>query len=281
MKAAFENVEHDSNSSIHIDMIERKERLDFGASYHYHPEYELIWTLTSKGTRYIGNKVSEYQPDELIFLGKNIPHCWITKEQTSQIVFKIKENVLDVGLMNSPEFQQIRKMLGNSYRGIEFHGKTKERTKDLINTLIQKKPILRILDLLAILDDLAHSSDFTYINSENYKPKENKKEMDRIQKIYNYILSNLDRSPNLDAASESVNMTKSAFCKFIKRQTGKTFHQIVNEIRINQASELLINSDKTVTQVAFMTGYNDLSTFFRQFKMIRGLSPKAYRHQFA
>ncbi|MEO1438559.1 MAG: AraC family transcriptional regulator [Bacteroidota bacterium] len=280
MKPALEPVEHEPNSSFAIHMIEREQRTNFSASYHYHPEYELIWTVSSQGTRYVGNQVSDYQPDELIFLGKNIPHCWITKEKTQQIVFKIKDDVLDVGLMESPEFQQIRKMLANSYRGIEFHGATKASVKSKITALIRKKPILRILDLLAILDELASSEDFNYINAEDYKPRENKKEMGRIQTIYNFILSRIDGKVDLEEAAREVSMTKSSFCKFVKRRTGKTFNQIVNEIRINRATELLINSDQTVTEIAFMTGYNDLSTFFRQFKTLRGVSPNTYRHQF-
>lgn len=277
MKAELEYISNQPMDSFLVRMVEREERLDFKSVYHYHPEYELIWTIKSHGRRFIGNSIAEYEPDELIFLGKNIPHCWITPNPSEQMVVQMKEDFLGVDFLNTPECFALKNMLQESYRGLQFFGETKRKTQQKMKLLVEKKSFERLLLLLDILNDLAQSIEFKYLSTDNFNIASNRKEINRIQTVYNYIHQNFHKEVSLDEAISLVNLSKSAFCKFIKRKTKKTFSQIVNQVRLQKAMNLLLETDKSIMQICFEVGYNDPSYFFKQFQKETGFSPKGFR----
>lgn len=281
MKAELERISNKPTDSFQVKIVEREQRLDFKAAYHYHPEYELIWTIKGAGRRFIGNHIAEYKKNELIFLGKNIPHCWMTPQASEQMVVQMKEDFLGLDFLNTPECFPLRNMLKESYRGLQFHGKTKKRIQAKMKDLLVEKSFRRLLLLLEILNELAQSDEFEYLSTEDYRSTFNPKEFERIHTLYNYIHENYQGDINIDRAVELSNLTKSAFCKFVKRRTKKTFSQIVNEVRLGKAAELLRETEIPITQICYDVGYNDPSYFFRQFSKIMGVSPKQFRSSFA
>ena len=58
-------------------------RLDDGIPFlwHYHPEFELTLTLNSRGQRYIGDDIANYDDGDLVLLGPNLPHTWCSAEK--------------------------------------------------------------------------------------------------------------------------------------------------------------------------------------------------------
>jgi AraC-like DNA-binding protein len=75
-------------------------------------------------------------------------------------------------------------------------------------------------------------------------------------------------------------MTKSAFCHYFKKRTRKNFSRFVNEMRVGHASKLLVETDNSISEICFQSGFRNLSNFNRQFKEINSLSPQEYRQQF-
>lgn len=282
MKAELERISNKPTNSFLVKSVIKAQRLDFKSAYHYHPEYELIWTIQSRGRRFIGNHIVRYEPDELIFLGKNIPHCWITNEHSEQIVVQMKEDFLGMDFLNTPECLLIKNMLKESYRGLEFFGNTKKRVQQKMKNLYDQTEgsFQRLLLLLDILSDLAESDEFEYLSMEEYRTAYNHKEFERIQIIYDYIHNNYRYDVSVDQAAKLIHLTKSAFCKFIKRKTKKTFSKIVNEVRMGKATELLIETDKPIMQICYEVGFNDPSYFFRQFSKMIGSSPKQFREAY-
>ena len=74
-------------------------------------------------------------------------------------------------------------------------------------------------------------------------------------------------------------MSESNFCKFFKKATGKTYSDYLNEIRINEASRLLLQSEKTISQIAFECGFETLSYFNRVFITKKKKTPSHYRKE--
>lgn len=73
------------------------------------------------------------------------------------------------------------------------------------------------------------------------------------------------------------NLSKEAFCRFFKERTGKTFTEFLMLARIHQASKLLQESEWSISQIAYHTGFQNLSYFKRAFKKAHGETPKEYR----
>ena len=73
------------------------------------------------------------------------------------------------------------------------------------------------------------------------------------------------------------NMNVTAFCRYFKKVTGKTYSQALNQIRIGAACRSLINTDLTISQIAYEVGYQSVAYFNRQFRLIKGVTPQEYR----
>jgi AraC-like DNA-binding protein len=76
------------------------------------------------------------------------------------------------------------------------------------------------------------------------------------------------------------NLTVSSFCRYFKSRTNKTFSQLLNEVRVLNACKLLVKNEMTITEICYETGYNNISHFNRQFKLITGLTAKEYAKKY-
>lgn len=277
MKAEFEKIVNKPTDSFTMRMIRVPKRLNFEIAYHYHPEYELIWTQKSSGKRFIGNNIASYQPGEVVLLGKNLPHCWMTQEPSQQMVVQLRDDFLGQQFIDAPECYSIRTLLAESYRGMQFVGKTRDRVQKKMRKMHEEKSFRRLLMLLDILYDLSQSDEFEYLSTEGCPTTVKRKEFERVQILFNYIHENYQNELVLDEAAKLLNLAKSSFCKFVKRKTKKTFSQLVNEVRLSKATELLVDTDQSITQICYESGFNDPAYFFRQFGKYFGSSPKKFR----
>jgi AraC-like DNA-binding protein len=93
--------------------------------------------------------------------------------------------------------------------------------------------------------------------------------------------SNYDKNITLEEMAKLVGMTEVSFSRFIKKRTGKTFVDSLNEIRIGHASRLLIDTTHTIAEISYQTGFNNLSYFNRVFKARNSCTPKEFREDFS
>ncbi len=102
----------------------------------------------------------------------------------------------------------------------------------------------------------------------------------RIERVLEHMRQNFFLNLNLPAAAELSNLSQRQFSDLFKKETGKTFTEYLNGIRIERAKEALKDSSLSITEIAFEIGYDDLSYFTRRFKAAAGMTPRAYRKQF-
>ena len=136
----------------------------------------------------------------------------------------------------------------------------------------------RLVYLIQILDELANDEDVEILSSFSFK--NNQKSKYRIDMVLNYIYRNLNDDLDVNVAASILNMNVSAFCHYFKKTTNRTFSNFVNHMRIGNASKLLIETDKHVSEIAFESGYNSLSNFNKWFRNMKGVSPKEYRKKY-
>lgn len=75
-------------------------------------------------------------------------------------------------------------------------------------------------------------------------------------------------------------MTESAFSRFFKLRTGITFIDCLTEVRLGHASRMLIDTTKTIAEIAYSCGFNNISNFNRIFKKKKGCTPKELRESY-
>jgi AraC-like DNA-binding protein len=282
MKVILEPFANELSSSIVFKQLSCSY---FDAPYHFHSEFELTLIVKSEGKRFVGSNMVDFQVGDLVLLGPNLPHCWkndgLGQEDSSKaITILFKEDFWGEQFFANPETEPIRLLLEKSKSGLQIIGKTRDRIAKEMGFLMNMPPFQRMLGLLDLLNTIAISSDVQIIDSDPQQYVLNASDLDRISKVYAYVVENYTQELHLETAAHLANMTETAFCRYFKKVTKKTFLDLVTEYRIKHACNLLANSDKQVTEVCFESGFGNISHFNKQFKQVTGQSPLSYRKIF-
>ncbi|GAB3994884.1 AraC family transcriptional regulator [Spirosoma daeguense] len=276
MKIAFEEISPDANSSFHI--LETP-RLSDVFLWHYHPEYEIVYITGANGTRHVGDHISRYEGSDLVFIGPNIPHLnfdYGVRTDHRKVVVQLKESFLGDQLWKAPEFAAIAQLFELARTGISFHGETKRRIGEQLETLPNLPPFERLMTLLTIFQQLAISSERTILHGKPVSATYKLKEQQRLRRVYQFIEENYQRQLTIDEVADVANLTKAAFCHYFKRMTHLTFTQFLNQYRVHQAQQLLL-LDSNVTEACFASGFESLSYFNKIFRRVTGENPLQFK----
>ncbi|MDY0906368.1 AraC family transcriptional regulator [Pedobacter sp. CFBP9032] len=287
MKPHFHKVPITLQSSF---SIRHDVKPDFGNIWHYHPELELHYVIKGNGVRFIGDNISNFEPDEMVLLGENLPHTWRCKDEyfqnnpelnTEAMVMHFLPDCLGKHLMNLPEAYLLPKLLEKAKVGMKIHGKAKEKLVLLMRAAIDATNLDRIIILLSILKTLAETDEYqTIVTSKNTFYQSNESETLRINKICNYTLSNYKNDITLDEVASLSNLSVTSFCRYFKLMTKKTFYDFLIEIRVSHACRFLIENKLPTEVICFDCGFNNVSNFYRHFKKVTGMTPLDYKRKY-
>lgn len=275
MKATLENIPSVKGTSSFYAYRFQVPFFEF--KWHYHPEFELTYIIKGNGHRIVGNSYEQFSNGDLVLLGSNLPHTWSSKldeeVQSEAIVIQFSKEFI-MPFLGLNETELIKNMLTSSDRGIRFE--VEESLVSQIIDLTQAIGIDRVLKLISILDVLS-KKQVRLIAPNTFHNIVSKKNELRINKVCSFLQNNFNSKISLKQAADLIYLTESNFCKFFKKATGKTYSDYLNELRINEASRMLVQSEKTISQISFECGFETLSYFNRVFFNKRGMTPSKYR----
>ena len=192
------------------------------------------------------------------------------------IVVKFTKNFMGEGTFKNPEFSEIDKMLEKSKFGIHFGDSVSAKLHDEIININDLSPVEQSIKLMDILNRLSLAEDKVVLSSTDMR-QYTTENSERIDTVLKHISDNYANDIDLNEIAEVACMTTNSFCRFFKRTTNKSFTQFLNEVRIKNASRMLIQEKYNVSEVCYVVGYNSITNFNKQFKQIMGTSPKNYR----
>lgn len=250
----------------------------FPGIWHFHDEYELTLILKSTGTRMVGDSIDRFEEGDLVFIGKNLPHTWRNERLRS---FRKPEALVlhffSSGFFEIPEMADIRHILNRSGRGIKITGATRDRAAAILLKMEHAKGADKMILLLSVLNLLTKSDDLIELSSVGFADSINAPGSNRLNSVYEYIMNNFQKDIGLAKAAAVANMSPTAFSRYFKSRTRKSFTRCLIEMKIGYACKLLMKEDMTVAQVCYESGFQNLSNFNQQFKTITGLTPKKYQ----
>ncbi|MBJ7882039.1 AraC family transcriptional regulator [Gelidibacter salicanalis] len=264
--------------------VRKNSYANFLKIWHYHPELELVTVLKSKGTRFIGDSIKKFQPKDVVLIGKNLPHMWLNDPKYFQedktltaeaISIHFREDFLGDRFLQLSEMKPIVALFKQAEQGIQFKNVSKVLRQAIIN-LNDETDFNKTHQFLGILNELAGHEDVKLLASSGYVASLKLEEPKLSNKVIAYIFKNFNTDMDLATVAELVNMNPSAFSRSFKRVHRKTFSKYVNEIRIGYACKLLMENELNVAAIAYESGFNNLSNFNRQFKVIKNMSPSIY-----
>ncbi len=253
---------------------------------HFHNEYEMVLITQSKGRRIVGDSMESFEEGDLVLIGPNLPHVMYNdksyyeadnEQAVKAIVTYFRMDWLTEEFLSSKEIPQLHELLEDINRGIRVYGDTQKQVVQLLDQLLLSAGLGRIIHLLSILNLISTTKEYKCLSSIGYSNPHNQKDVQRISKIYNYIMANFTEELSLETAAKLANMTSSAFCKYFKARTQKTFTHFVNEVRIGHACKLLFDDQLSMTEICFQSGFNNLTNFNRNFKLYTKISPSEFK----
>lgn len=252
---------------------------------HYHEEIELNYIENGAGAkRVIGDHYAEIGPAELILVGSNLQHGWFTHNCKStsilEITLQFHKDLFSESLLQRNQLASIRTLLQNAQRGVLFSPPAITNIVPKLKALQEKTGFDSVLELFSILYILSKDNDRVILSSAAFKETDVTIKSRRIQKTYDFIRKNFHKQISLADVAEIAGMTSAAFCRFFKAKTGYNFVDVLNDIRIGNASRMLIDTTHTVAEIAYQSGFKNISNFNRTFKQKKGCSPKQYREAY-
>ncbi|GAB2603428.1 AraC family transcriptional regulator [Spirosoma areae] len=287
MQAIFRKV----NPSADYSFVARTDKLPFlYDKWHFHPELEINHIVKSRGTRFVGDSIEEFDEDDLTFLGSNLPHVW-KNDQTYFLpgaplraearVIQFLPDCFGPDFLNLKEMESIRRLFDKSKRGLRIMGQTKEEVLTLMTQLMENPSgVQRIGVFLHILDLIAESDEVVFLSSDGFLDSYHRFDTDTINRVYEFTLSQFHRRILIDEAAAVAHMSVANFCRYFKNRTQKTYIQLLTEVRIGYACRMLIENKKSIQQIAFDCGFHNLSNFNRSFRLLKNQKPTAYRAAF-
>ncbi len=100
-----------------------------------------------------------------------------------------------------------------------------------------------------------------------------------VVQVKEYLLRNYTRELSLGEIAWHVHKSEEHVARVFRKVTGQTVFDYLRTVRLESAKTLLINSDKTLTEIARLSGFGSLALFSRNFSLYAGRSPSAYRQE--
>jgi AraC-like DNA-binding protein len=252
--------------------------------WHFHPEYELHHVVATTGRYFVGDFIGNFAPGNLVLTGPNLPHNWVshlppgTQVPLRGRVLQFSEQFIRDAVQLLPEMSAFLGVLEISWRGALFSPETAARVGPLMADLIGATDVRRIELFMAIVGALSHAQGTRSLTSADYHPDPSGTLFTGINEALAYISRSLTQPFNEKDLAEIARLSPSGFSRSFRRHTGMALSQYVNRLRINLASQLLMSeSEMSVTDICFASGFKNISNFNRQFLRQKNMSPSRFR----
>ena len=263
---------------------------NFGTVWHYHPELEFHYIVRGEGVRFVGDNISNFNEGELLLLGEGLPHMWRCNEAyfrrdpsitAEAVVVQFLPDFLGKDFLEMREAGPLLNVYDKARLGLVIYGHTKEKIVPLMYESVHADAFGRVVLIMSMLEILSKSQETECIASAPWKNESKKIDVERIGKIYRYVMEHYQQPVTLEEIASVANLSQTSFCRYFKTMAKKTFYDFLTEVRISHARRLLIEDQGATTEaICFECGFNNRSNFFGHFKRITGLTPVEYRKKY-
>ena len=283
MRPILERVEHQTEECF--SCFEWSART-FACPYHVHPEFEINYIVSSSGRRLVGDHLDFFKPGDLVLLGPGLPHMYVhrapekaPKNWASSWYIQFLPDCLGQGFFDLPAMRSIRDLLYRARRGLRFPRTTVETAMPLVRATLEERGVGRVMSCLQLLYALAEAPGAKPMASVHFDLPQPPRCSRQMELATAYIHRHLFEELTLSSTAHHTHMSPTGFSRFFHRWMGRTFAAYVTELRIANACQALLESDQSIVEVCFASGFRNLSNFNRQFRALKGMSPREFRQK--
>ncbi len=252
--------------------------------WHYHEEYELHLIVQTRGKVFVGDYIGHFEPGHLVLTGPRLPHNWISADVPPEgvalrdMVLQFSDEPLRRATELISDLREVLPLLERARLGVEFFGMS-DRARERLARIRSLHGLKRFSEFLQFIGELAECTDYRLLSSMPLQSFDDDTTLAQISGIVDYITENCTQPFSMAELSRRVGMSESQFSRYFRRATGNTFTDFVNRLRITRACQLLMDTDRYITNVCYDSGFNNVANFNRRFLEIKGMTPKEFRRQ--
>jgi hypothetical protein len=225
MKIVFEKIVPEAGNSFAL-LDKRADAFD--GRFHFHPEVEITLIESSRGRRVVGDSIESFAPGDLVLLGENLPHQYVSDPTSRDApavakVIQFRTDFLGEAWLDLPEFRRVEAMLNQATRGLKFGAATNDQAVRLIQQIFGASQTKRLLLLLELLDVLSRDDRAAPIASAGYLSKINTREGDAIDRALQYLNENYTEPVTLEDLSCHLHVSPATCNRLLQKSIGRSF----------------------------------------------------------
>lgn len=244
---------------------------------HWHRPCEIVRVISGKLTIYMDDNAVYAGTDEIVFINQEIIHGYEPEHCIYEVIdFDSKEILMRTSLCKDI----LHTFANNEFRILPFHPIKNADLYDITNRLfrlaaqdVRDKDLLLLSTLFELLGTLYiqhHYTDNFQISNNTY----------RFRPLLDYIDSSFMNPITTAEMADICTMSPNHFLKVFHEYFGQTPHEFLNTYRLERACVLLINTELSITDIAYNCGFYDASYFVKVFKKYKNMTPKKFRDMF-
>lgn len=254
------------------------------ARWHYHDEYELHLITSTSGKLFVGDWIGPFQPGQLVLTGPRLPHNWVSLDMPvggvdqRDLVIQFSHEPLVHAAETIPELREVLPLLERAKNGVEFFGLS-EQAQQHWQRVKSARGLRRLTAFCDYLADLAACTDYRLLSTVQLQSADDDASIAQVHAVVSRITDRLADEHSAASLAAELGMSESKFSRFFRKSTGNTFTDFVNRVRISRACQLLMESERRVTDICYEVGFNNVANFNRRFLDIKGVTPTEFRRQ--
>lgn len=267
--------------------IADRHKKEFTYPIHNHSVYELNFVENAKGVRRIVGDSQEVigDYDLCLITSPNLEHVWEQNECHSddirEITVQFDFSMSDETLFGRNPYASITRMMQEAKKGLSFPLQAIMKVYGMLDTLSSVKDgFYAVQQFLTILYELSRCENARTLASSSYAKVTVEDDSRRILKVKNFISKNYMDELRLPELASLAGMSSSAFSRFFKLHTGRNISEYIIDLRLGYAARMLVDTAKSISEIGFDCGFNNLSNFNRIFKKKKGCSPSEFRESY-
>lgn len=267
--------------------IADRHKKEFTYPIHNHSVYELNFVENAKGVRRIVGDSQEVigDYDLCLITSPDLEHVWEQNECHSddirEITVQFDFSMSDETLFGRNPYASITRMMQEAKKGLSFPLQAIMKVYGMLDTLNSVKDgFYAVQQFLTILYELSRCENARTLASSSYAKVTVEDDSRRILKVKNFISKNYMDELRLPELASLAGMSSSAFSRFFKLHTGRNISEYIIDLRLGYAARMLVDTAKSISEIGFDCGFNNLSNFNRIFKKKKGCSPSEFRESY-
>ena len=256
-------------------VLESHHSPQFTMEWRVHDFVKLVYVLRGRGALEFHDQVFRFQKEDLLVVppGTENRISDAPDAASSLYVCCLRINLFDF----DPNFLSTIRP-GTVHRSVHLANRVASQLRRMRHWQDIEEPtraISMVASALRIMKWIGQQRDRE--QNGGYQPGVSRDDREQMENYIARLHTLFYEATTIDAAADSIGMSRRAFTRLFQELTGSTWLDYVRRLAIDHAKHQLAQTDLSIASVAFECGFNDLSTFYRQFKSRVGMSPKQYR----